>query len=276
MTAESMGQKLAGQVPHHSGSEDPILERADPLVDQLAEEISSDPQVAPRLIAIIWTGSRSHGLDVHRGSDFDIQIVMDRPDIDAMVALSAILPRYSPVDLSILYPKDVWDNRGNLDFQDGTKGAFFIPVLAEGRIVHGIDFYQGLRRKLPALGVRNSLEFTIREYLARLRVATIRNASHSFEFKKYVMKTIKDLLVYAGQLPLTEMTTIGNADLITMAKEAGLIWTDPSCEIDDLVDYTQPMEAVRRAKILQALEETFDSLRHNSSSPFVVQPPIGS
>ena len=52
-----------------------------------------------------------------------------------------MLADYADADLSILYRSDIFDATTRLDFQDGTKGPFFIQVLADGVLLHGEDVY---------------------------------------------------------------------------------------------------------------------------------------
>ena len=119
-------------------------------------------------MSIIWIGSRSRSSDVHEQSDLDVQIILDQPDPDTTRELARVLADYPDADLSILYRSDIFDTTARLDFQDGTKGPFFIQVLADGVLLHGEDVYGPIASTLELPVVRPSLMFTIREYLGRL------------------------------------------------------------------------------------------------------------
>lgn len=227
-------------------------------VRRLAAAVASDPDIAERLLSVLWIGSRSHGLDVHTGSDLDIQVVLDQPDARSLTALSGVLAEFPGIDLSILYPKDVWDCWGDLDFQDGTKGAFFLPVLADGVVLHGSDFYASLRTGLPADAVRSSLRFTIREYLGRLRVMALDDSHPGPPFNKYVMKLLKDLLVHAGLLSSTAMVESSNADLISLAR--GVLAPEFWSLLGRVADYASPLDLSDRTRLLVALERLFDTI----------------
>jgi len=231
---------------------------AEATVERLVSAIAADRDVAPRLVSVIWIGSKSNGLDVHAGSDLDIQVILDEPDVLATTALARVLADFPGLDLSVLYPKDVWDGSGDLDFQDGTKGAFFISVLASGRVMYGSDFYAPLRGELPPGAVRSSLRFTIREYLGRLRVAALGTTDPGAPFNKYVMKAIKDLLVHAGLLDLADMVRTPNKDLVALASQ--ILPPDAHAILRRVIDYADRLDIAERALILVALEKSFDTI----------------
>jgi hypothetical protein len=246
------------------------------VIDRLVAELTASEAVRLHMVSVIWIGSRSHGIDVHARSDLDVQIVLDAPSGEATTALARILPAYPELDLSILYPKDVWNARGELDFQDGTKGPFFIPVLSAGRVMYGRDFYADLCMALPSDAVRASLRFTIREYLARLRVMAVGADSSAIAFKKYTMKFLKDALVYAGHLPLDDMPTTPNADIVRLACESGMLRTAPSQSfVAQLDDYNSPMAATARAAMVMHLEAIYDALDTASAAGRWVRPRPG-
>ncbi len=229
-------------------------------VGRIVAALAASEVVRPHLLSVIWIGSSSHGLDPHARSDVDIQLVLDAPTAEVTVALSQILRPYRNIDLSILYPKDVCNPFGELDFQDGTKGAFFIHVLSRGQVLYGLDFYATLRGELPIGVVQASIRFTIREYLSRLRVMAL-TEDKTASFKKYTMKYIKDVLVYAGHLPLETMTGVANSDLVRLARETGMIdGTIVGRLWDELLDYETPLELSARAQILVCLEAMYDTL----------------
>lgn len=231
---------------------------AEDTVSRLTAAIASDPAIAARLLSVIWIGSHSHGLNLHSGSDLDIQVVLDEPDARATTALSRVLTDFPGLDLSILYPKDVWNAAGELDFQDGTKGAFFVPVLASGKVVHGSDFYASLRGELPQDAVRSSLRFTIREYLGRLRVMALDQGVPGGPFNKYVMKLVKDLLVHAGLLSVTEMASTPNEAIVALASQ--ILPLEAQLVLRRASDYTDRLDVADRALVLVALEQCFDTV----------------
>lgn len=231
---------------------------AEATVERLVSAIAADRDVAPRLVSVIWIGSKSNGLDVHAGSDLDIQVILDEPDVLATTALARVLADFPGLDLSVLYPKDVWDGSGDLDFQDGTKGAFFISVLASGRVMYGSDFYAPLRGELPPGAVRSSLRFTIREYLGRLRVAALGTTDPGAPFNKYVMKVTKDLLVHAGLLDLADMVGKPNRDLVALASQ--ILPSDAHAVLRRVSDYAVRLDVTERALVLVALEKSFDTI----------------
>ena len=170
------------------------------------------------IVSIIWIGSRSRSRDVHEQSDLDVQIILDQPDPDATRELARVLADYPDADLSILYRSDIFDATAGLDFQDGTKGPFFIQVLADGVLLHGEDVYGPIASTLELPVVRPSLMFTIREYLGRLRVMATRGGEPTHAFKKYCVKLLMDVLVHDGRLPLVEMSGTSSADILELAE----------------------------------------------------------
>jgi hypothetical protein len=230
------------------------------VLEELCSALALDAAIGPRLISVIWIGSSSHGRDMHSSSDVDLQIIMDRPEVGATAALSAVLSEYPSFDLSILYEKDVFDVDGGVDFQDGTKGAFFIPVLADGVILYGTDFYRTLRGKLTLAQAKPSLMFTIREYLGRLRVMATQGERRAFEFKKYSLKYLKDVLVYEGILRLHEMVHTSNATVIKLFRESYETTAELQEILATITDYSSAFTILQKATLLTVLEALYDSL----------------
>ena len=169
-------------------------------------------------MSIIWIWSPNGSRDVHEQSDLDVQIILDQPDPDATRELARVLADYADADLSILYRSDIFDATARLDFQDGTKGPFFIQVLADGVLLHGEDVYGPIASTLELPVVRPSLMFTICEYLGRLRVMATRGGEPTHVFKKYCVKLLVDGLVDDGRLPLVDMSGTSSADILELAE----------------------------------------------------------
>lgn len=185
----------------------------------ICDRLLRSAAIVESLVAVIWIGSMSRTQDLHDGSDFDIQVIMERPDRDALLALGEVLRDYRSVDLSVMYLGDIVDEHGNVDFQDGTKGAFFIYVLEAGIVLYGTNVYSELLGSVQLEDVKPSLRFTIREYLARLRVMAVQGIDDAI-FKKYSLKLFKDILAFTGDLSLRQMVCISNADTVTRIRSA--------------------------------------------------------
>lgn len=229
-------------------------------VTEICSSLVNDPRIAHHLLSVIWIGSRSSGRDVHAGSDIDLQLILDKSSAATSIALSEVLGAHQGLDLSILYVKDVFAADGTLDFQDCTKGPFFIPVLAAGKVILGIDFYSELRGRLTLPSAAASLRFTIREYLGRLRVMVVQDKVEPFEFKKYVFKYIKDLLVYRGFLDLNDMPFASNVDIIQICETASIFQPTVVAILKDSMDYSVDFNIERKCLLLEVLETAYDAL----------------
>ena len=177
---------------------------------EISYRLSEDGRIRDHLESVIWFGSKRNKQDVHKESDFDVQVILDQPSVDLNEAITAILRDYPEVDLSIMYMKDIFDRQGKVIFHDGTKGIFFMYVLAAGKVLYGSNVYQDIVERLTLDEVRPSILTTIREYLSRLRIMPIQSPEDSRMFKKYSLKLFKDLLLFEGTIPLIEMTTLDN------------------------------------------------------------------
>ena len=100
------------------------------------------------LNCIVSFGSIRNNQDVHERSDYDIQLIFDKPSEKLNLAINEILQSYPFVDLSIMYMQDIYNKEGNVIFHDGTKGLFFMYVLAEGKIIYGEDVYSTIVQSL--------------------------------------------------------------------------------------------------------------------------------
>jgi hypothetical protein len=237
-----------------------VLADLEALGANLCERMVRHPAIRPRLDAVLWIGSGSRGLDVHDDSDLDLQVVMDRPNIDATSGLSDIFTSCGDVDLSVIYRADIQRPSGDVDFQDGTKGPFFIYVLASAQTLYGANPYHVLLDQLSLDRVRPSVMFTIREYLARLRVMVVLGLERSYEFKKYSLKLFKDVLVFAGSLPLVDMPAASNLDVLRLARSYRHFPSDLASALDEMIDFASPYSSAVRVRLLMEYEKMTEAL----------------
>lgn len=172
--------------------------------------LTADDKITSSLQSIIWFGSVKNNQDVHARSDCDLQVILDKPDHETILRINQILEDYPEVDLSIMYMQDIYDRRGNVIFHDGTKGLFFIYVLAAGEVMYGRNVYGEIIDRFTLDDLKPSLLITAREYLSRLRVMAIQEINDTLRFKKYSLKLFKDILIYYGEEPFLEMAKITN------------------------------------------------------------------
>ncbi|MDK3257013.1 hypothetical protein [Blastococcus capsensis] len=213
------------------------------------------------MVSVIWIGSRSWATDVHAQSDFDIQIIMDRPDLDASLALADIIAVFTDVDLSIMYLDDIYGPGAVLDFQDGTKGLFFMNVLASGTVLHGEDVYGQAAARLTLADLAPSLTFTVREYLSRLRSMTLQGEPAPFHFKKYSLKLLKDVLLLAGRLDPQCMAHVSNQDVLDDARQMYAFGEEVDAALTSITDFSRSYSPREKAVILAQLEELVRGVR---------------
>jgi hypothetical protein len=221
--------------------------------------MTTHPAIRPRLEAVLWIGSASRGLDMHDASDLDIQVVMDHPNAEATCALADIFVGRGSVDLSIMYRTEILSRR-TVNFQNGTKGSFFIYVLASAVTLYGTNPYEILVDALTLDEVRPSVMFTIREYLARLRVMVVYGGERSYEFKKYSLKLLRDILVYTGELPLLSMAHASNHDVLELITRSHHFPTSLHSGLDSLLDLTTPCTVPERVRLLMEYEKLIPAL----------------
>lgn len=186
----------------------PLKPEITPLHSEICSRITDNEIIREHVESIIWFGSTSNEQDVHLKSDCDLQIVLDKPDYNAVLELGTILEDYRDVDLSIMYLKDMYDDAGNVIFQDGTKGLFFVHVLAAGQVLHGRNVYAEIAQGLTTEDLKPSILFTIREYLSRLRIMATHSPNDTLRFKKYSLKLFKDILIYDETVPPKDVVNV--------------------------------------------------------------------
>jgi hypothetical protein len=229
-------------------------------VAELGARLSQHPAIHPHLDAVLWIGSASRGVDRHDHSDLDLQLLMDRPDVNATRGLAEVLAGRHDVDLSVVYRADVLLPTGELDFQDGTKGPFFIYVLATAELVYGTNPYPALLDRLTLDQVRPSVMFTIREYLARLRVMVVQSLERPYEFKKYSLKLFKDVLVASGSIPLAQMTATTNSDVVTRMRDYHRFPDGLTSALELVTDFAASYPVAVRVAMLMEYETIVSSL----------------
>ncbi len=225
-------------------------------------ELTSSPLLRTRLRALIWIGSKSAARDVHAGSDLDLQLFLDRPDVDSTREVARVLSKFPDVDLSVMYERDLWGEDGDVDFQDGTKGAFFVHVLARGIVLYGDPVYAAAIDRIDAKQLQESLIFTIREYLSRLRVMTMQGESTAYDFKKYALKLLRDALAVTGQIDMGDMVSLDNPAIIIKARTAfGLDRLYSESVVAALCDYSETFTTAEKALVLVDLERVAELAR---------------
>lgn len=225
-------------------------------VAQLRDRIIATPELGGgRLVSLVWIGSASRNVDLHEASDIDLQVVLDRPDAAATAALAHAFQPHPGIDLSVMYLSDIFGDDGRLVFQDGTKGAFFVHVLAGGVLLYGDDIYGAPAERLSLDIVRPSLSFTIREYLARLRVMVTLGSESVFAFKKYTLKLLRDVLAFTGDLSLADLAATSNREIAARAIAA---WPAlAAAELPDvatLTDLSRGLSDAEQHALLESVE----------------------
>lgn len=180
------------------------------LTKEITSRLTANTLIRANLKSVIYFGSVRNNQDVHNRSDCDLQAVLDKPSYALAVAINTILEEYPSVDLSVMYMQDVYNQKGDVIFHDGTKSLFFMYVLAAGEVLYGENIYKNIVSKLKLEDIRPSLLFTIREYLSRLRVMAIQQTNDTLGFKKYSLKLFKDVLVYLGEEKAENISRITN------------------------------------------------------------------
>jgi probable phosphoglycerate mutase len=241
-------------VPEHIGAhpDDLDIEMIDPM--KINYLLSENELIRSHLQSVIWFGSRKNKQDVHARSDFDVQIVLDQPSTALTIELNRILKDYPNVDLSIMYMKDIVDKSGKVIFHDGTKGLFFMQVLAEGKILYGDNIYADLVTSLDLESIRPSLMITVREYLSRLRVMAALSPEDTQEFKKYSLKMFKDILLFEGITELSQISRLDNASTINKVSNRFDMGTDARDALDLLADYEHTFSPSQVAALLTEYE----------------------
>lgn len=221
---------------------------------EVCARLVGDPRLRPHLVAVLWIGSRSTDSDVHVGSDLDLQIILDEPDLSAVAALAAILRGHRNLDLSVLYLADIVDSAGKVRFQDGTKGPFFMYVLAQGELLYGRNVYADLLSGLADADLRSSLLFTVREYLQRLRVIAILGSGAAFEFKKYLIKLFLDVLVLDDVLKVSSVPRTSNVAIVELAARHFAFPQALQGHLHKLTDYSTTFSVEEETALLLAVE----------------------
>ena len=153
-----------------------------------------------------------------------------------------------------MYKQDIFDHNNKIVFHDGTKGLFFIYVLAAGNFIYGENIYAPLIDLLDLDNVKKSVLITIREYLSRLRVLAAQNLGDSMQFKKYSHKLFKDILIYKDVIPLQSMSDIDNYHTVDLIKKYFSFSTDSLKAFKSINAYEQKFNSSELASLLNDYE----------------------
>lgn len=220
------------------------------LPERITAQLVEDSLIKSSIESIIWFGSVKNNQDVHARSDFDFQIVLNKPTVELTLAINKILEQYPAIDLSVMYLQDIYDAEGKLIFHDGTKSLFFMYVLAAGEVLYGRDIYSKAIEKLSLKDVKPSLLVTIREYLSRLRVMAIKDSDDTLPFQKYSLKLFKDVLVYIGDKKPESMSGITNNEAMERIISLYSFSETSQTALGHITDYTKNMSKNEMAYLL--------------------------
>lgn len=232
---------------------------------EINSRLAGNETVKKHLESVVWFGSVRNDQDIHSKSDCDIQVVLDEPKHELTLELNSILKDYPEVDLSIMYMKDIFDLNGEIIFHDGTKGPFFMFVLAAGKILYGRNIYAEITERMSLDDCKPSLMITIREYLSRLRVMAAQSPDETLSFKKYSLKLFKDLLAYDGAIPMNEISKIDNAKSYNEILKIRHFSDTSLKALSKVIDYEHDFTAIDMASLLQEYEEMVDGVLNETS-----------
>lgn len=227
---------------------------------EINARLASNEVINKHLESVIWFGSVRNKQDVHAKSDCDLQIILNEPTYDLTLELNKILKDYPSVDLSVMYLKDIYDNKGDVIFHDGTKGIFFMYVLADAKVMYGRNVYAEAISKLSLEDSQPSILITAREYLSRLRVMPIKSPNDTFGFKKYSLKLFKDILAYDGTVALKDISKIDNVESYKKMLQRYKFSGTSQEALSKIVDYQHNFTQVEMAALLQEYEQIIDGL----------------
>lgn len=222
---------------------------------EITDKLTANTFIKNQLKSVIWFGSIRNKQDVHERSDYDIQLIFDKPSEELNLSINEILQSYPFVDLSIMYMQDIYDKEGDIIFHDGTKGLFFMYVLAEGKVIYGEDVYSTIVQSLDFEEVRGSILLTIREYLSRLRVMAAFSPNDTMQFKKYSLKMFKDILVYLEKIDIQKISKLSNNDAQKMINELHVFSDGSKKALNSITDYEHNFTKEELASLLHDYEE---------------------
>ncbi len=222
---------------------------------ELVDRLSANNTIKKQLKSVIWFGSIQNKQDIHERSDYDVQVILNKPSVNLTIELNKILQSYPYIDLSIMYMQDIVDKDNNIIFHDGTKGLFFMYVLSEGNVIYGEDVYSSILNSLDVSQVKSSILVTIREYLSRLRVMAPQNPNDTMEFKKYSLKLFKDILVYRDLVQLRKMSTVDNGKAGKMIKNVHSFSKESLNALKSITDFEHNFSSHELASLLNDYEK---------------------
>lgn len=224
------------------------------LPQEICSRLVAHPRIQPHIESVIWFGSIRNNQDIHKASDYDIQVIFDAPDYELTLLINSILKDYPEVDLSIMYLQDIFDDDKNVIFHDGTKSFFFMYVLTAGEILYGRNVYADILRSLHLDDSKPSLLVTAREYISRLRVMAAQSPNNTQKFKKYSLKLFKDVLLYKGIIRLEDITSITNESAYNKILQLHAFSTESIAAFKQITDYEKHYNKTQLAALLQDYE----------------------
>lgn len=231
-------------------------------LEELIDYIENDSSLVKNIACIMWYGSSQTKELIHIRSDIDIEIYLKTPEPETLLSLTEILPKHNIFDVSIIYLSDLYSKDSSPDYQHKTKGIFFAFVVNSGVCVYGKPVLEQMVKNITDEQINESLLFSMREVLGRLRTMLTIEPQDDIQFKKYYLRVLKKLIILKGVVSFSRYNIISNHEIVEFSKEI-FKSTKAITLINQIVDYDTAMDLKDRCEALVLLENIVNEFRND-------------
>lgn len=179
------------------------------------------------LECVIVFGSLINIPSLTRNKDIDICIVIKDRNKDILLNIREYLSEYfDKPDITVYYLDEL---NGRLPFRDIGNGIFALEYLATGRTIYGENIFIQLLTKASKEEFKKSILDKIFDYILRIRKAhiLINSPGERIQYiNKYVIRLLIDILVYFDYETLTNLQSLTNYEIISIAAKHRVIWIE--------------------------------------------------
>lgn len=231
-------------------------------LEELIDYVKNDSSLLKNVACVMWYGSSQKKRYIHTKSDIDIEIYLKTPEPETLLSLTEILPKHNIFDVSIIYLSDLYSKDSSPDYQHKTKGIFFAFVVNSGVCVYGKPVLEQMVKNITDEQINESLLFSMREVLGRLRTMLTIEPQDDIQFKKYYIRVLKKLIILKGVVSFSRYDMISNHEIVEFSEDI-FKSTKAITLINQIVDYDTAMDLKDRCEALVLLENIVNEFRND-------------
>ncbi len=193
--------------------------------EELKKQIQNEFQ--KRVVTLLFYGSQAFNLNVHKNSDYDFVVVLDKYQSEDTLKLNSIIKSKSlnkfNIEINLIYKKDI-DSRGKENFQMRTSFATYYNYLENIPPLLGENMFAKNPLKISKEATQQCWYFKIQEYYGRCDKILVNQELNKCNLEtvcKYTKEMVRYLLLSQSIIDVKDITKLSYESIfeITLKKK---------------------------------------------------------